>query len=572
MKKSLLVSVAFAMAATSVSAQPFAKGTPFGASQVKSRPVLSVTPSTAVASKPLKLKVEKKNNYYLRPEGALFQGREKQTTYIWGPVYMCVPGAYDVKFSPVLGEDVQTSWHLSSWDWNDNQTFVDCGTSQSDTYSIDADGSMHVNITFDGGNSLPTLSWSTDSFTIGAENPYFDLNTDDNPNAFMKYYPQIYSGIDVVNRRLQPLNFFDVHGKEYFEGSMDNNYVYGSGKFTDNGKTYTMTGLYQYYDKPMAPLYVEDIFLMAISTGYAPIPEGKELRMQIHDVLEQNGTKIPGENILYELTATKADVVNAGGVDGDADSYNLYDLVFTKKNSDGKAEGFVLDQPFYVVIDGLDGDGVDCGFLGTEIPYYYNSDFDPTYGIWKNDAGQPEYFKLYDNVAAIMTFTSKFDYANPMYYGPNENYGIVRISDDGNTAETIADGNKYPGSMIKVNGDWFDEDGNAQYTITGQADWVKNIEVDVNTYAEYEVVLFKYTCDALPAGVDGRQCELTIHGHGTNSTYPIVLLQGNATFNGINDVKVDGKANGKTYNLAGQNVKADAKGIVIRDGKKYVVK
>jgi hypothetical protein len=40
---------------------------------------------------------------------------------------------------------------------------------------------------------------------------------------------------------------------------------------------------------------------------------------------------------------------------------------------------------------------------------------------------------------------------------------------------------------------------------------------------------------------------------------------------GINDLKAD-KADGAVYNLAGQRVDANYKGVVIQNGKKFVVK
>ena len=148
----------------------------------------------------------------------------------------------------------------------------------------------------------------------------------------------------------------------------------------------------------MAPLVVEDIFIPVISKGYYPVAKGKELRMQIHDVIEQDGKRIPGEKILYELTATEPETIDVGSIPYDNNtSYNAFTLVFTKKNAEGKAERFVIDQPFYVVIDGLDKEGIDCGFEISELPYYYN-DFDSAVGIWKKD-GSPAFFSLYKDVA-----------------------------------------------------------------------------------------------------------------------------------------------------------------------------
>lgn len=569
MKKSLLTG-ALALAAVAVSAQPFAEGNPFSARKFGAK--LTTSPSTQ-AKKVAKADTKDKENYYLRPEGSLFLSSDKKGD-IWGPVYMVVPGATDLNFKKVTTGG-QTFWHQNIYNWYDECTSYDRTGESGDSYYTDADGNFHINMTFDGGNVIPTLTWATDSFTLGEENPYWAPNTQENSLAFMRYYPQVFSGIDVANRRIQPLSYTDDHVSEVYFGGMDNHYTYGSGTYTGK-QTYTATGVYQYFEKPMAPLYVEDIYLPAISQGYYPIAKGKEIKMQIHDVMEVNGQRIPGDKILYELTATEPEVLDVGSLDYDElTSYNAFNVVFTKKNAEGKAEPFVIDQPFYVVVYGLDGEGIDCGFEASILPKWYGNS-DSAIGIWKDANNQPQYFDLYGSQPTMLkvTFTGKFDYVNPVYYGENQNYGIVKMSDDGNTGETIVEkSDVYPGAMLKVNGDWYDADGNANYEVKGMPSWVKSVSIDTDSYASYEVVLATFKCEPLPAGVNGRKCSLYVEGvSGVKSTFPIELLQGDATPTGINNVTVKVDAEGNTYNVAGQRVNADAKGLVIRGGKKYLNK
>ena len=100
---------------------------------------------------------------------------------------------------------------------------------------------------------------------------------------------------------------------------------------------------------------------------------------------------------------------------------------------------------------------------------------------------------------------------------------------------------------------------------------MKSITPDTKTWAEYDITVLKLECDPLPEGVSGRKCELHVQGKTCKSTYPIEVLQGDAT-TGINGATVNVARDGKTYNLSGQRVAPDTKGIVIRDGKKYVNK
>ena len=83
--------------------------------------------------------------------------------------------------------------------------------------------------------------------------------------------------------------------------------------------------------------------------------------------------------------------------------------------------------------------------------------------------------------------------------------------------------------------------------------------------------MLKVVCDPLPEGVSGRKCELHVQGKTCKSTYPIEVLQGDAEA-GINGVTVNVARDGKTYNIGGQRVADDTKGLVIRNGKKYLNK
>lgn len=570
MKKSILLTAALVMATTAANAQPFVEGVPFSARQFGKH----LVPTLDAQAQPSKLRAEKKSNYYLRPEGALFQASDKKGQ-IWGTVYMYVPGAYDVKFKK-QGTDAYV-WHQNTFDYYGDVTVNDCSSKTDYYYNIGANGDFTMKSLFDGRDALPTLVCNTDSFLLASENPYFGNAGDPGKHeslALKFYYPRLYSGIDQDNRRVAPLSYTMDQVSEVFFGGMDNKYAYGSGTFTQGDAKYTATSVYQYFDKPMAPLVVEDIFIPVISKGYYPIAKGKQLRLQIHDVMEQDGKRIPGEKILYELTATEPETIDVGSIPYDDNtSYNAFTLVFTKKNAEGKAERFVIDQPFYVVIDGLDKEGIDCGFEISELPYYYN-DFDSAVGIWKKD-GSPAFFSLYKDVALKVSFSAWYDYCNPMYYvfnGREENYGIVKMDNDGTSGTTLIPGDLvFAGPAIKTNQSWFDANNEPNYTVTCDADWVKSITPDTKTWAEYDITVLKLECDPLPEGVSGRKCELHVQSKTCKSTYPIEVLQGDATA-GINGVTVNVARDGKTYNLSGQRVAPDTKGIVIRDGKKYVNK
>ena len=166
-----------------------------------------------------------------------------------------------------------------------------------------------------------------------------------------------------------------------------------------------------------------------------------------------------------------------------------------------------------------------------------------------------------------------YDYCNP-YIDEDGNFGIVKVDDSGNGCQAVADKqNQFGGGVLSVNSPWYDEEGNENYEISGAADWVKGINIDAQTYSAYGIVVLKFSCDPLPEGVNTRSCKLTIKGvRGSASTEDIIVFQGENNYTAIGSVKADGKADGKAYNVAGQRVSDNAKGLVIKNGKKFFLK
>ena len=59
-----------------------------------------------------------------------------------------------------------------------------------------------------------------------------------------------------------------------------------------------------------------------------------------------------------------------------------------------------------------------------------------------------------------MSYSAKYDYCNPMCFfinGREENYGIVKMDDDGTSGKTLIPGDLvFAGPAIKTNDSWFD--------------------------------------------------------------------------------------------------------------------
>ena len=167
-------------------------------------------------------------------------------------------------------------------------------------------------------------------------------------------------------------------------------------------------------------------------------------------------------------------------------------------------------------------------------------------------------------------------------------YNVVRVTGTGDATETLTDGARgnvfaqnavdgadgFPCAPFYTVNPFFDDDNAANYEVECP-DWlsweVANLyqnQKGENTLQFYGMV---FKAQALPAGMTGRQGEVKIIGKGVQTT--IYVLQGDATLDVNNAVAdKDVKKNGKMFNIAGQEVGKNFKGIVVKDGKKLLNK
>ena len=518
-------------------------------------------------------KAAQKSVYYLKPAGVPFEATAKNGN-ITGTTYLYVPGYYEVKFEPVAPQGGEIFWHQNLYDMYGTCTSYDRTGKESFLYSSDNDGNFYLKCRMNSANALPTIVCGTDSFTLSEENPHWGPLDYDLP-AVMYWYPQLKSGtLDEREKYIRPLQFVDDKVNTYYLGGMNNGYLLGSGTVTENN--YQAYGVQQVIEKPVAPLWVEDIFLPALSKTNVPIPADKQLKMTVTNVKEgDDGLKLPGIEVIAELYCTLADLEEQGTLTDDETGQKYYMNACVFKSEDG---GFLVDDEFAIVITGLEQEGVDVGFTGSEIPYY-NKVMQPANSIL-SVGGVVGSANIYsDNRIALgVSLSAKFDYANGYVdYSTegdnNYNYGIVQIDNDGRKGTTIANPNlTFEGAVVQINGDWYDDKGNEQYSLSGMEPWVKSYKVDDESYKYAGLTVISFICDPLPEGVAGRGCDVLIHGKGVTSNQPITIIQGDAT--GIKDAKgettVDEDA--PMYNTAGQQVGKDYKGIVIQNGAKRVNK
>lgn len=382
----------------------------------------------------------------------------------------------------------------------------------------------------------------------------------------------------------------NLDGVKYYGGGIfDNGNLYGAGTY----KGLTSMGVYMRLPKPASPLYVENLSVwgclgknISIEEGANPLG-GQTLVAAIYNVEDEEAEPV-------YLTCTPEECK--------WDRATYYILHFTQKVLD-EASGEMVETPFVIDYEaevdllGFDQEGVVVGIMGPEVPAEFVSTFDVDgeeemyyQGNMIFTDGEKNYSMAYNGCTSVaVSFNAVFDKIDVWEDDETEEGEAIKIngiqvSDDGTESSNCYYGlNK--GAFVQTALDWFatDADGN----LTGEEkywsddmydyEWIQSLTAEYNEDLDmYEV---SATCDALPEGAK-RYAKIHVVGRGAESS-DIYVLQGMTIYEamaeeeaaGINNATatVKAQANG-TFNLAGQRVNKEFKGVAIQNGKKVIKK
>lgn len=390
------------------------------------------------------------------------------------------------------------------------------------------------------------------------------------------------NSIDAVSlRTFYPSNVGTI--SYYGGGSLENGNLYGGGTF----QGLISVGIDQSYPKPMSPLYVEYVHVWGNLKDATLEPlSGKTLTMKIYNLEDENAEPVV-------LTATPEDCV----FDREQSGTNFYMVQFTQKTVDeisGEtvAEPFVIDYPAEVIITGFEQEGVNLGLMGYDVNEEFLSDNateNQTFIVLYNPEDKDFKYLRYTNTVVALGFQSMFDICTVKteVKAQNENTyeaNGITVSDDG---QTFGNNNfkDINGVIVYTALDWKDKTTEEEMYWSDDMydyEWIQNLVVDDSQYQTYGYYMVGAVCDPLPTGTDKRYAVIHLNGRGVVSE-DIFVLQGNisldeakedyANTTGIKDIKNDAvKTTGKKFNLAGQQVDNNFKGIVISNNKKVIKK
>ena len=392
----------------------------------------------------------------------------------------------------------------------------------------------------------------------------------------------------VIIDSVATVGFLDDHQSAYGWGGMDNGYLYGSGNVTDenHGVGYCYQ-LVQNYPKPMSPLYIEDVFFNIKSQTKKPLADGVELTLYFVDA----ETNAP----FAALTATNDDIVDLGAEWAGSSSYarltgefQTYRITFAQKEVDDFGYEYqvpvVVNDAFYVVLSGLDQEGVEFGMnsqvINPEDADMTTASFLVFYPDEDEESQRQSYY--YGDCALPLSFTAMFDkviVATSLTDSEDNTYdntNILQVSNDA-TQQGVAAGDDgyFSGVYVYTAQPWYGSEGEEFYFYEEDLpSWITALNVDNSNFADYGFNIVNVTAQPLPADVEGRYALIHIMGRGFTSEDPIIVVQGEVDLGplGINNVTAEKAANHKgIYNLAGQKLTGNAKGLVISNGRKVII-
>lgn len=316
-----------------------------------------------------------------------------------------------------------------------------------------------------------------------------------------------------------------------------------------NAGNFVMSELVLYQGKPTAPLYCEGI------------------NMLIRDFVDNGDFTLTCG--IYKAQRNAAGKVALGELIAESSTVevfhdNLYEFRFTDfyvYDEDGMTEGIdylFIEDECAIVISGWDNGTFDA----TPYVEYNQNENGPSYTFFKLNMDG------YDN-EALFGFTGSYEKVYAGFY--NAAYGYLHTED--NTDLTFyANGGEASIHVVPMLFNGKDaENGQTRIFLENEEDVPEWLGVSVAN-EEYNEENFCFdlvvTADPMPEGETVRSAEFSVFQEGAKLTISVTQ----SMEDGIASANAAVVRNGKTYNLAGQQVAKTQKGVVLAGGKKMLNK
>ncbi|MDE6634282.1 MAG: hypothetical protein K2J96_03360, partial [Bacteroidaceae bacterium] len=328
----------------------------------------------------------------------------------------------------------------------------------------------------------------------------------------------------------------------------------------------SMSKIYVYQGKPSTPIYFEGVTLPVVNFA----DNGNfNLHIAIRKCQRNAQGKIAMGDIVAEADATIDNVDASYAAQSGLTAINFTNFyVEDEWGMSEEVEYLFMDEEFLIEIDNWDN-GSFTAVLGCQ-------DITPANGL------NTTYFEKTGEEGSVYSYTS---WKTSLFVGLIEPaYGYLYTTD--NTDLNLSVEGETATIHVTPMLNSIDEAGDPTYrlfikdiTVDGEEaaevpEWLafsvtnQNYDEESEHYAEYDL---NVTAEALPADVQGRKAEVTFYQEGAMLK---VSVQQGEIIDGISQTTVTNKVNndGKLYDLSGRQVQAGKKGLVIMNGKKFIVK
>lgn len=490
--------------------------------------------------------------YYSKPSGSLFRSFQKDNSGSY-PDYLIVPAFRPFSLAGSYADADGVRWVVEKSGASDDVT------SQVQQHSYSS------TLTANEVKAAPVL------YVGNARTPSFSMY------AYNTYYRDARDYTRIMSDTVCAHSFVSDHSYKMAWGSINSGYLYGSGIVSSQayGDGHVVS-VSQKFPKPMAPLYVEDLFLKC-KTEHT---DGVALSGNARLTITLRG--LTSGRVLATLQAGAANLEYLGEVQTATTSTGFVRygcITFTQRNSAGQRVPFVIDEPFELTLDGLDQQGVDIGFDGNVIADYDRNDFadHPTQlSVRYSDITRQH---AYSDVVLQVSFTSGFegiDVATVLQGRRSdgtqvvvEDCNVVIVSSDGNSCVNQSEfGENLPGAYVNTQLPWQQPDGTSGYQIaTGTVSWIRSVKATPMDGLR-QTYCVSVMASALPTGLEQRSAELYLEGRcGVRSAVPIIVVQ-SRTGTSIEETSHSAPADaGAMFDLQGRPLQPHEKGLRVMRGR-----
>ncbi len=514
--------------------------------------------------------------YYQKPGGVLYRRYYSDTGTVYYNTELIAPYFHDITFGNYSNDTSSTHWLYTKGDtsslleansWGD---LVYAGLTPGNTWNIpylyNADYSQYYNMAY-----YENVDYATDySHTVYGSGHFNDLiwmgwSDTKAYNEFAQHMYEEYYILGSVSAKDRTVSLAD-----------------SLGNYTGEKVTVDLVcdNVAARIPAPATPMYVDGIYVHGVSfafdnpedaqdSSFQPLRNGAVLTMKFKDRWTNE--------FIDSLTATTGDWTYYSSKSTQYRSGTCMEgvLKFSKKDENGNEVPIVIDRATNVQIFGFNNKDIDLGLLGNPLEDCVER-ANTTYGlsyaanVMIEPTGEYNLLGVYDIFTAIlqMSFNAIMDVVKVA-----EEYSNITISAEGTECEnTDAQGDaNIGGLLIQTALPWYDVNGEANYSLADAPEWITGIVAEA--YGE-ETKTYKVTFTAAPNKSVERTATVHIQCKGYADDVDITLTQLEGDENtGIEEIVApSATTSGVTYNLAGQRVSGTAKGIIIKDGKKIIIK